>query len=73
MDITIYLNNKFLKENDYIRYKYELISFIINDKKFYCKSINNNSWYKYEIAKKPIKIKLEKFPETIPYLLIFKK
>ena len=66
-----YINNNFLDKNNY---EYELISFIIDDKQFYCKSQDNNSWYKYEIAKTPIKIKeLDIFLESIPYLLIYKK
>lgn len=68
----IFFNKEFLS-NRIIKYKYILISFIIDDKKFFCKSPDNNCWYKYEVSKKPEKIEFEEFFETIPYLLIYKK
>ena len=69
----VYSNNNLLYLNE-IEYDYELISFIIDNKTFFCKSLENNSWYKYEIATKPQKINmLELVLEAIPYLLIYKK
>ena len=67
-------NNKNLLCLNETEYEYELISFIIDNKTFFCKCPENNSWYKYEIATKPQKIdKLELILESIPYLLIYKK
>lgn len=59
-------------KKQYIQTKYKLISCIVNNSFIYCKSMENNTWYKYE-GNDIKKINHINKLDNIPYLLIYKQ
>jgi len=66
---------KYVSNNNKNNTKYQLISFIENNSKTFCKSPINNNWYKYKKGKQVEKVDIikRKNNNNIPYLLIYKE
>jgi len=73
IDEEIDIYNYMLAKKQYIQTKYFLISSIINNSLTYCKSMENNNWYKYEGDIIKTAQNFNNNINNVPYLLIYKQ